>query len=380
MDNSDDGYNLDDCYPPMVDAMPPDDPAEMTSPGCEPNDTQSLPSPQSVGHVDTWSWRCLACDSLESAWHGTEWICSSCGSRDFYRTNQPAKKMTSEGTWMYIPKNLPAEVQPPSKAARRRKRRSQFSGDPSGSLDGFERDPEEESHTTDPIVEPTPPASAHPPQRQHGATRIPKMPSTQYQNAQENQLLDALQKLVSSKKTTDDDDWNSAAGPSKGVRWRGGAIPQPPVWRYDRDDLRAYSKFVKKVDIWKLQAAPYLSKKEMALSLYNSLQGEAEQELEHTPIEDIHRDDGVDRILTALKGPMEQKVVYQKRKFLHEFENLRRYAGETMRTYINRFRRSQRCLKSVGIDVTLTYDDESMGARLLDRSGLSQEGQRMILV
>ena len=77
---------------------------------------------------------------------------------------------------------------------------------------------------------------------------------------------------------------------------------------------------------------------------------------------------------------MEQKVVYQKRKFLHEFENLRRYAGETMRAYINRFRRSQRCLKSVGIDVSLTYDDESMGARLLDRSGLSQEGQRMILV
>ena len=116
----------------------------------------------------------------------------------------------------------------------------------------------------------------------------------------------------------------------------------------------------------------------MALSLYNSLQGEAEQELEHTPIEDIHRDDGVERILTALKGPMEQKVVYQKRNFLHEFENLRRYAGETMRTYM--FRRSQRCLQPVGIDVSLTYDDESMGARLLDRSGLSQEGQRMILV
>ena len=51
-----------------------------------------------------------------------------------------------------------------------------------------------------------------------------------------------------------------------------------------------------------------------------------------------------------------------------------------MRAYINRFRRSQRCLQSVGIDVTLTYDDESMGARLLDRSGLSQEGQWMILV
>ena len=51
-----------------------------------------------------------------------------------------------------------------------------------------------------------------------------------------------------------------------------------------------------------------------------------------------------------------------------------------MRTYVNMFRRTQRCLKSVGIDVSMTYDAESMGARLLDRSGLSQEGQRLILV
>lgn len=51
-----------------------------------------------------------------------------------------------------------------------------------------------------------------------------------------------------------------------------------------------------------------------------------------------------------------------------------------MRAYINRFRRSQRLLKSVGIDISHTYDSESLGARLLDRCGLSQEAQRMILV
>ncbi len=177
-----------------------------------------------------------------------------------------------------------------------------------------------------------------------------------------------------------DDDWSSQAGPQKGVRWRGGAAPQPPQWRYDKDDLRAYSKFVKKIEIWKLQVAPFMSKKEMSLALYNSLQGEAEQELEHTPIEDFYTDDGVDKIVEALRSPMEQKIVYQKRKYLNEFENVRRYAGETMRSFVNRFRRTQRCLRSVGVDVSLTYDAESMGARLLDRSGLSQEGQRLILV
>ena len=153
--------------------------------------------------------------------------------------------------------------------------------------------------------------------------------------------MDALCQLVTSKNPTDDD-CNSAAGPQRGVLWRGGAPPQPPVWRYDRDDLRAYSKFAKKVDIWKLQVAPYMTPKEMALALYNSLQGEAEQELEHTPISEMHCSDGGDKILAMLKGPMEQKVVYQKRKFLHEFENLRRYAGETMPAYINLFRRSHR--------------------------------------
>ena len=92
-------------------------------------------------------------------------------------------------------------------------------------------------------------------------------------------LLSALRKLVAKK--DDDSEWSAMSGPQRGVRWRGGAPPLPPTWRYDKDDLRAYTKFVKKVEIWKLQVAPYMSKKEMALSLYNSLQGEAEQELEH---------------------------------------------------------------------------------------------------
>ena len=117
--------------------------------------------------------------------------------------------------------------------------------------------------------------------------------------------------------------------------------------------------------------------------LYNSLTGEAEQELEHVSIEDLYTDSGVDTILKYsqhVESPLEQKMIYQKRKFLQEFENMRRYAGENMRAFINRFRRSQRNLKPVGIDISGTYDTESLGARLLDRSGLTAEQQRMILV
>ena len=367
-------------FPPDVShgfaAVASDDPARISIPGNEPNAW----SQRDADHFEDWTWRCLACDSQECGWSNGSWVCSACGRHEFYRSNQPAKKMTQDGTWMFIPHGHTERVSPLSKSARRRKRRVN-AGDPSGSsVDGGEFDPEEESHTTDQVVEPSVRApSVHSQPRRLQPTLQPQSQNAMSSNADQDRLLDALRRLVTSKKQ-DDDDWSSQAGPQKGVRWRGGAVPQPPQWRYDRDDLRAYSKFVKKVDIWKLQAAPFMSKKEMSLALYNSLQGEAEQELEHTPIEEIHCDDGVDKILRALKGLMEQKVVYQKRKFLHEFENLRRYAGETMRAYINRFRRSQRCLKSVGIDVSLTYDDESMGARLLDRSGLSQEGQRMILV
>lgn len=365
-------------------AQQSDDPAGSDVPGLEPN----WSSRQYVDHVEQSIWRCLACDSSESVWVADgSWECACCQGVEFYKANQPAKKLTSDGVWMFIPHgHSPEQPTPPSKAARRRKRRTAHPGGPSGSSVDGEFDAEEESLTHDPIVEPSnrTRSAVENDLAHNNHLRMPHHRNVQQRpvsntGSQQNQLLEALRQLVTSKKPADDD-WTSAAGPQRGVRWRGGAPPQPPVWRYDRDDLRAYSKFVKKVDIWKLQVAPYMTPKEMALALYNSLQGEAEQELEHTPISEIHCTDGVDKILAMLKGPMEQKVVYQKRKFLHEFENLRRYAGETMRAYINRFRRSQRCLHSVGIDVSLTYDDESMGARLLDRSGLSQEGQRMILV
>ena len=347
----------------------------------------------------SWTWRCLTCDSGECSWADGGWRCSQCGSTKFYRTNAAVEKNNEQGIWRFLP--FGAEGVQPSRSRRRRRRRAN-GPDPSDPF-GFDlgETAESEVMTNDPEIDPEDDMARGPQGRSGRPLHVP--PPPQPRSGQEGprallhgkgkgrqpsdggsagssdgQLLSALRKLVAKK--DDDSEWSAMSGPQRGVRWRGGAPPLPPTWRYDKDDLRAYTKFVKKVEIWKLQVAPYMSKKEMALSLYNSLQGEAEQELEHTPIEDLYVDDGVAKILEALKGPMEQKVVYQKRKFLSEFENLRRYAGESMRSYVNRFRRTQRCLKSVGVDVALTYDSESMGARLLDRSGLSQEGQRLVLV
>ena len=335
-------------------------------------------------------WRCRTCGATSYGPVGdSTWQCLACGGTSFYDSRQPMKEVTDRGTWMYLPHGGEDRMSSSSRRRRRRKRAEGFPRDPSHHED--EEFAESERLTNDPIVDPDPvealperpqlrPGSqqGHQPHAgrgrgKGGADR--DLPSGSMTST-DGKLLQTLQRLVEK----DVGEWSSAKGPSKGVRWKSGQPPAPPIWKYDKEDLRAYSKFCKKIEIWKLQAAAYIPPKEMALQLYGSLQGECEQELEHMGIDEIYHEKGIDTILAALKSPMEQKVIYQKRRYLHEFEVLRRLQGETIRQYINRFRRSQRCLKSVGIDIAGTYDAESLGARLLDRSGLSPDNQRLVLV
>ena len=264
-------------------------------------------------------------------------------SNKFYQTNNPATRETADGVWTYMPYG--SHVPPPpdghqaSTSANRRRRRRRKHGDsgPGPGGDAWSERGEEETPTEDPSVIP----SWH--SDHHGSVdRVARTSPTTVTNQRHARKI--------------------------------------PSSADDATDLRAYNKFCKKVEIWMLQVAPYLSKREAALSLYNALQGEAEQELEHTPVSEIYTDDGVQVILQALKAPMEQKAIYQKRRYLNDFEHIRRYQGETMRSFVNRFRRVQRSLRSVGINIEAAYDSESMGSRLLDRSGLTHEQQRMILV
>ena len=174
--------------------------------------------------------------------------------------------------------------------------------------------------------------------------------------------------------------WNSRKGPEPGIKWKSGQYPAVPTWKYDSQDMRAFAKYKKKIAIWQLQMKAYATPKEQALLVYNSLTGEPEQELEHMAIEDFYVEDGVQRILQKLQRPFEQRVIYQKRRFLQDFEQIRRYQGETMRAYVLRFRRVQRSLTAVGVNLEATFDGEALGSRLLDRSGLSHADQRLILV
>ena len=161
--------------------------------------------------------------------------------------------------------------------------------------------------------------------------------------------MNTFKQLVTKKNEDDALDWNSSKGPQLGTKWKSGQVPSPPVWRYDRDDLRAFHKFSKKVDIWKLQASAYAPAKELALILYTSLSGECEQELEHLPVESFYHAKGIDYLMQQLKGPMESKEVLQKRKFFQDFEAISRFPGEHLRQFAHRCPRLERSLRSVGI-------------------------------
>ena len=367
----------------------------------EPNEATERPAQYDAAW--TPHWKCVKCESTNWIAVSSGWQCEECGSTEFYRPWLPSRRVTDTGTWLYMPHGHEAAPSPSSssKSSRRRNRRRRHPGgsEPSD-MEGREQ-AEEEVLTHDPSVEPSIAASqrdnapqglspqAGSPVRHHPAAQGGSQPRGSIEasptgrsafasgkGSGRDPLVAALRQL----KKDDDTDWNSRKGPEPGIRWRTGQHPQPPSWKYDQNDLRAYAKYEKKVRIWEIQMQPYASKSDQALLLYGSLTGDAEQELEHLPIDEVHQPNGIQVILDRLKTPFEQRTVFQKRKFLHEFESLRRYPNEVLRIYIHRFRRAIRNLKSVGVDITATYDSEALGARLLDRSGLSAEAQRMILV
>lgn len=63
---------------------------------------------------------------------------------------------------------------------------------------------------------------------------------------------------------------------------------------------------------------------EAGLMLFASLTGEAEAESEHMSLAKVNSKEGVEYIISCLKGPLEQKVLYQKRSLLAAYETVAR--------------------------------------------------------
>lgn len=387
----------------------------------------------------TSPWRCMRCHKDEFEMLHDTWRCLACGSHEYYHAHRHTKTVTPSGVWMFVPhaagsspSHAPSDGPPrtPVKRQRRRKNRVKKSdtppdGDDDDELGEDREQAESEVPTLDPIIEPTPPPSIiggktprpaagpggpstpgprpskkddtglHPrgsqvPVQPRGKLN-PRLPRPDVLPQQPDPVLPDLpgtdRSTTGGKKKKQDDEsdrtgasWNSKKGPEPGIKWKTGQYPPVPVWKYDASDMRAFAKFKKKIEIWQLQMRPYATGKDQALLLYNSLTGEPEQELEHLSVEELYVENGVSKILELLQRPFEQRHIYQKRRFLQDFEGMRRFAGESMRAYVLRFRRVMRSLRAVGIEINATFDEEALGSRLLDRSGLSHSDQRMVLV
>ena len=127
---------------------------------------------------------------------------------------------------------------------------------------------------------------------------------------------------------------------------------------------------MKRVELWHHQVRNYVPKNEAGILLFNSLKGELEEELEDAGISNIYNENGVKFI----------RSVHVKRKLLADYEHIYRNPQEGMRSYINRYQRTERALNTVEINVEKMYDKEARGARLLERSKLSHEHQRQVLI
>ena len=126
-----------------------------------------------------------------------------------------------------------------------------------------------------------------------------------------------------------------------------------------------------------LQVTNYVPRKdETGILLFNSLKGELEEELEDAPVDKLYSEEGVQFILDTVRKAVETRSIHLKRKLLADYEHITRGPTEPMRTYINRYQRTEKSLTTVGIDVERMYDQEARGSRLLERSKLSHEHQR----
>lgn len=200
-----------------------------------------------------------------------------CGGCDFYKTDSPIKKVNQQGTWMFVPfggrdgpqgsPNPPDKQQPAAPGNGRRRRRRRHHGGPPDDP-GDSEAAESEALTHDPVITP-PPEVQEPRLPQARPKALPERPvgrdlprggpfgggaSRPGSSDRQDPLLKALKQLVQSR-DAGDDDWSISKGPSRGVRWRTGAYPAPPSWKYEASDVRAFPKFEKKIRIWEKQMA-----------------------------------------------------------------------------------------------------------------------------
>ena len=360
-------------------------------------------------------WRCMRCDSDRIGFVEDKWICLVCRSLEFYNSAEPNRRETPEGCWTYIPRLTtspppspspshspdfdlfgPAEMTDPGEPEQHN-----IGSSPGGPPDeGRPREnPESETSTHDPSVDPDtglPLNRRRRRQRRNAGRRaidgqepeVNMPPGLSTPAVADDKIIAALRQLLGEQQNRNKSDnsvrteqsYDSRKGPAPGVKFRGGTPPAPPQWRGSSQDLRAFSRWERRIEVWMLQIKSYMTDSDAALSLFTSLSGEAEAEIEHLDLKKVHHKDGIAYIMESLREPLQQKQLFQKRKLLADYEAVSRHGSETMRQYVNRYKRIERDLESIGISASAMYDSESRGNRLLERAKLAPELQRLVLI
>ena len=351
-----------------------------------------VPDPGTQTQEPEFEWRCITCQHAGWTWVDGFYRCLSCNGTRFYDTSQPTRFDTDDGVWTYQPSRSPSNSPVAASPNRPTPQLTKPSGPPDAGWywedgNGGEH-AESETLTSDPCVTPSGTESTNTRRRRrrrNAAAGEPEiLPASTTNVSNNDRLLQTLTQLLDQRgkkhETNSNSSWTSRRGPEPGVRWRGGTPPQPPQWKYSNTDLRAFSRWERKIRVWQMQVKGYMSAADSALMLYTNLSGEAELEVEHLQLDKINSKDGVDYILETLRGPLQQKELFQKRKLLADFETVSRIPNESIRQFINRYRRIEKDLEAIGISCGSMYDSESKGNRVLERAKLSPELQRLVLI
>ena len=173
--------------------------------------------------------------------------------------------------------------------------------------------------------------------------------------------------------------WDPRSGPAPGVRWKSGAPPVPPRYAAEAKEVGTFDRYARRVRLWAKRASGWMTDGDAALLLVESLTGAAERELEFVELATLEAE-GVEGVLKRLEAASNEQLVYRKHHYLRGWEQVRRLGGESMRTYVRRFDQLHKQLAHVGVDVAAMYSGEALGHRLLERSGLSSEQARMVLI
>ena len=103
---------------------------------------------------------------------------------------------------------------------------------------------------------------------------------------------------------------------------------------YTKPEL--YQKWTRRVEMWRVRVRHYKPLAEAALDLADVITGDAAPLVENIPWQEINREDGIDRILAALKVLDEQKV-YHIGELMEKYDQFRRIKDETLLAMIIRF-------------------------------------------